>query len=464
MPNVKTSIFLVFYFFLGKNALSQEVLLMDIEISGNKRTKESTLLREVLISKGNKYSLQSLDSLIQLSKNLLWNLKLFNAVSFSTHFLDSNRQKVKVGIKVVERWYLWPWPFIESADRNVNQWIQFNLDPQRTNYGLYLFLVNLRGRNETLKFTISEGYTKSLGAEYQIPNIDKNKKWSAKAKIFQRRNEEIWYNTLGDELLFFREIGKEMIVKKSAETMIEFRPRYFYRNRLLVKYEDVQVDDTVLKSLNNHFIFNDGSNKQKTIKLSYQLEYDQRNNKFFPTSGKYFSIENQWIKFLNAAKPSIWQSKVELFYGREGKGKWGAMTNIKAKLSSAYQPYYFYKSLGYKDLLRGYENKVMDGAHFVSNQNSLYYKIVEEKVVHLKRLNIENYKFIPFKLLATANLDHGYVHNRLFRQGNQLCNTYLLGYGIGLHFLFWNDRVFKMEYSANRTANPYLYFSFLSTF
>lgn len=456
-------VILLFIFSIFK-ASAQKVQVEKIEIIGNKRTKESVILREILLSPKSTYSLQSVDSLLQISKNLLWNLKLFNDVLVSTQFIDSQGRKIKVVVELVERWYLWPWPFVESADRNINQWIQFNLDPQRTNYGMYLFLFNLRGRNETLKLTFSEGYTKSLGAEYQIPNIDKAKKWSAKAKINQKKNEEIWYNTFNDKLQFFRMIGVNMVTKNIAQLEMEFRPKYFFRHKMGVDFQSVKVHDTVVKKLNPKFIFNDQNNYQQTLSLSYEMEYDQRNNKYYPTNGKYFAMDNKWIHFLNTQNKPIWQAKLSFIQAKKWHNSWGGITKIQGKVSSPVQPYYFYKSLGYKDVLRGYENNVIDGAQYVSNQNSMYYQIVQNKTLYLNRLPFDNYKNIPFNMFATAHIDQAWVDNQLFSSGNQLSNSYLLGYGVGLHFLWWNDRIFKVEYSANRRSKPYLYFSFLSTF
>ena len=309
-------VILLFIFSIFK-ASAQKVQVDKIEIIGNKRTKESVILREILLSPKSTYSLQSVDSLLQISKNLLWNLKLFNDVLVSTQFIDSQGRKIKVVVKLVERWYLWPWPFVESADRNINQWIQFNLDPQRTNYGMYLFLFNLRGRNETLKLTFSEGYTKSLGAEYQIPNIDKAKKWSAKAKINQKKNEEIWYNTFNDKLQFFRMIGVNMITKNIAQLEMEFRPKYFFRHKMGIDFQSVKVHDTVAKELNPKFIFNDQNNYQQTLSLSYEMEYDQRNNKYYPTNGKYFAMDNKWIHFLNTQNKPIWQAKLSFIQAKK---------------------------------------------------------------------------------------------------------------------------------------------------
>ena len=56
-----------------------------------------------------------------------------------------------VSHEVKEKWYIWPIPTIEFADRNFNIWADSSFDPSRTNYGLYLFTYNLFGLNHTLK-------------------------------------------------------------------------------------------------------------------------------------------------------------------------------------------------------------------------------------------------------------------------------------------------------------------------
>ena len=117
------------------------LLVNDIIIIGNKKTKPSIILRELTFSK-NEY-VYEIDSILLKCKENLSNTSLFNFVEINYIKQDSN--SILVYINVTERWYLWPMPVFELADRNFNEWAE-KKDFSRTNYGIYVRQDNFRGR------------------------------------------------------------------------------------------------------------------------------------------------------------------------------------------------------------------------------------------------------------------------------------------------------------------------------
>jgi len=158
-------------FLLGhaSEALSQESLLFgddkllidDIVISGNEVTHESIILRELVFSIGDTIEKMKLLPALQRSKDNLLNLALFNFVNLNIKHLDNNR--IDVIIDVTERWYIWPVPILEYADRNFSTFIQ-NKDWEKINYGVWLKWSNFRGRNELFTGKVRLGYVKEYSA------------------------------------------------------------------------------------------------------------------------------------------------------------------------------------------------------------------------------------------------------------------------------------------------------------
>ena len=139
---------------------SEPLPIRSIQIEGNEKTKDFVIKRELLFEKDSFYRYnKDFERLINLSKSRITNLNLFNKVDIETTIDSINHYEVcfKIVIRVVEKWYHWPIPFIEFSDRNFNVWGNLDFDPKRTNYGLYVFNYNLWGRNHTLKTKLKTG-------------------------------------------------------------------------------------------------------------------------------------------------------------------------------------------------------------------------------------------------------------------------------------------------------------------
>ena len=83
-----------------------------INVTGNKVTKMSTIDREMLFHEGD--TICSNETIKQSRENLL-NTSLFNFVDFD--WTDDGNEKKSLTISVVERWYLWPIPYLAYSDR-----------------------------------------------------------------------------------------------------------------------------------------------------------------------------------------------------------------------------------------------------------------------------------------------------------------------------------------------------------
>ena len=72
-----------------------------------------------------------MDVVKQSRENLL-NTALFNFVDFD--WVDESVDSKALTISVVERWYLWPIPYLAYADRNLRSWWEAK-DWTRLSYG-----------------------------------------------------------------------------------------------------------------------------------------------------------------------------------------------------------------------------------------------------------------------------------------------------------------------------------------
>ena len=93
----------------------------EIAISGNKKTKESIILRELSFESGETYPLSELVKKFEIARKQLLNTALFHEVVVALKSFEGNNVDILVAVK--ERWYLFPVPYIKFVDRNLNQWI-----------------------------------------------------------------------------------------------------------------------------------------------------------------------------------------------------------------------------------------------------------------------------------------------------------------------------------------------------
>ena len=146
-----------------------------IFLEGNRITRDQIILRELRVKPGDIIYSSDLPGILDLDKKKLINTRLFNTVEIK--ILELDQKRVDLVVDMNERWYTFPAPVFELADRNFNEWWQnYGHDFRRVNYGLRLYQYNMRGRNETLRLHAQFGFQRQFELLYRFPYIDKKQK------------------------------------------------------------------------------------------------------------------------------------------------------------------------------------------------------------------------------------------------------------------------------------------------
>jgi outer membrane protein assembly factor BamA len=120
-----------------------------IKITGNKKTKDYIILREMQLKMGQQIKAAHLLKKVTTSQELIYNTNLFSIVTVTPVMF--NNDEVDILIEVLERWYLYPTPYLKLTDRNFNDWwTTHNHDLKRTTYGLKYADFNVSGRGDQL--------------------------------------------------------------------------------------------------------------------------------------------------------------------------------------------------------------------------------------------------------------------------------------------------------------------------
>ena len=166
---------------------SDSYRICKIALSGNKKTHPKIIFRELPFKVGDTLKSENITEQLKIAKENILNTSLFNFADIDT--FETRNDSIKISIKLVERWYLWPIPIFEQASRNFNSWF-YDRDFDKINYGLFLAQQNFRGRNELLRIVFRRGFREQYGFAYSIPGIGEKQKLGVEVKFlyYKQRN------------------------------------------------------------------------------------------------------------------------------------------------------------------------------------------------------------------------------------------------------------------------------------
>ena len=418
-----------------------------ILITGNKKTKEKIILREIPIKEGDKYAIADLVQKFEDARRQLMNTALFNAVVVAAKNFDGNN--VDVAVEVRERWYLFPFPYFKPVDRNLNQWlVEQKASLSRVNYGVKLLYNNATGINDKLKLYAFGGYTKQLSLAYDRLYIDKNLRWGAKFMVAAGKNREMNYNTINDKQVFIKDSGNYIRSFFSSQAEVTYRRAIKTRHSFGFGYTIEQVKDTIL-ALNPTY-FTGGRKRVAYPEVYYTMTYYDQDYIPYPTRG-YAAQVSLSKKGLNAAI-NLWQLSaraIASWHLFSPKTFFSADMFGSIKLPFK-QPYFNQRFLGYQDIfLQGYEYYVIDGVAGGFLKGTLAHQLVNLRIRIPPMKKGRDPQYIPFRIYGKVFGNTGYVRNPQPGE-NDLSNKMLYSGGIGIDILTFYDVTFKLEWAFNQ--------------
>ncbi len=444
----------------SQNGNSERFLINSVKITGNYKTKEKIILRELTFAEGDSIYEYDLISKITLSKKNLLNTPLFNFVNFEIR--KSKYKTINIIIKVEERWYFWPQAAIYYADRNFSNWLK-NKDLSRTDIGLGLIKYNFRGRNEKLSFYTILGYDEELILKYENIFFDKKRKHSAGIYLKYLQRKETGVKIKDDKLLQIKLENEYALKLYNLSFKYTFRKKYFNTHSAYFGFENRRIADTL--SVFNPEYFSSNNKKIDYFFLKYIFKQDKRNSRVFPTKGHFFKITV--AKFGFNLFPD---SKINSFYIKTEVSKYSKLSkrfNFGNYISFRYKnkndrTFFLNTAIGYSSNLRGYEYYLINGTNFCLSKNTLNFELLPKKIFYLRKLPLKRFNKIHFTIYTSIFSDIGYVQNSniIYTQNNAFANKLLYSYGAGLNFLTYYDTLLRLEYSINHKKEGGFYLHF----
>lgn len=423
-----------------------------ITITGNKKTKDFIILREIPFRTGETYSLQDLVKKFGDARRQLLNTTLFITVVVAAQNFEGNQVNISVTVK--ERWYIFPAPFLKPVDRNLNQWlVEQKAALNRVNYGIKFLYYNATGRNDKFKASIGNGYTKQFGLDYDRLYIGKDLKWGLKAGFSSSRNREVNYNTVNDKQAFIKDNDNFLSTYTNMYALLTYRRKIKARHSFGLAYANGNVSDTVVK-LNPAFLVA-GSKNIRFAEVFYTMDYFDLDYIPYPTRG--YAAQLSFSKKGFDENFNLWTFRIKGsgFWPLTSKSFVSLVINSQLKLPFK-QPYYNSRFLGYgEEFMQGYEYYVIDGVAGGFIKTTFTRELVKFSIKPPK-IRGKIFEPIPFRILAKVYGNTGYVHNP--QPGNNgLSNKMLYSGGFGIDIVTFYDLTLKLEYSFNQLGQNDLF-------
>lgn len=428
----------------------------DIMITGNNRTKDAVVLRELPFQTEQSYPLNEIVSRFYEARQQLMNTGLFRDVVVSLKSL--REQQVTVQVDVEEKWYLYPLPFVKVVDGKFSQWwSEKGKDINQLQYGIRLSQYNATGRNDNLYVYLMNGYTKQVMLEYKNLALDSALKWTAGFSFAHGKNREINYITQNNKQVAVRDPGGYMRSFTETAVDLSYRPAIKTRHTLSVGYHHEKVADTITK-LNSYF--SEAASVLSFPTITYSLFYNNADFVPYPTKGFYG--EAAVSKLGLSADVNMWQLSLKgnLTFPI-GQNDFLNLRSVGMVKLPFKQPYVRQQFLGYNDLfLQGYENFVVDGVAGGYTKISYHHPIINTSIRPPQNAVTKKFRLfhpVPLKVYAKAFGNAGYIHNPNFSPGNDLNNRMLYSGGVGLDIVAFADLILKVEWSYNQLGQNGLY-------
>ena len=427
------------------------VVIGDIRLSGNKKTKSFIVLREVPFQKGDRLLQGDLDKSLLLARQQLMNTSLF--VDVTVYVSSQNANDVTVNIDLKERWYLFPLPYFRLIDRNFNQWwVDQKRSLERVNYGIKFTQNNTSGRNDNLDIWLINGYTQQITLRYDLPFFDRKLKSGFNIGIIYATQKEVNYATGNNKQLFFKQ---EEIVKRATriDFTYSYRPDVKHRHYVRVSYNDERVSDTILKI--NPLFYPGQRSRIRFIDFGYQYKY--YNVDYIPYPAKGFLFEGNLYKRGLDNVASLWQASSRAVYAVPLSKNSFLHLEALGMIKLPFNDFFVNQRLfgyGYFQM-RGLEYNVVDGLAAGSLKTTLHKQVFS--FILRNPFPSKTHDRIPIRFFLKAYGDLGYGYTKTPQVSNTLNNKLLRTWGFGMDIISIYDFVFKIEYSFNQLGRDGLY-------
>jgi outer membrane protein assembly factor BamA len=433
-------------------ALTQNdfVVITQITIQGNDKTKPEAILREIDFSVNDTIALIKLATVLLENEKRLKSTGLFSEVNINLKNWNPDIKEVNVHILVKEGWYVYPYVIFELADRNFNVWAkEFDYSIQRLNYGIALTHINFTGGKDKFKAKLQFGFTGKYELYYEYPYFKNG--WGFASNLFYSYNKEISYKTIENRPLFYKaEDERNLLSHIRGSFAITKRKSAFTFHTARLSYYYGKVDKEIpLRFNEDYFLY--GNSILQFLRFEYEFVYNKLRYPLYPELGYFIKINFKKDGF--GRSKSYNNTSVFAEYSKHWnflkRFIYSTRIKIKGNLQRNRIPYLYTQALGYEnDVVTGYQLYVIDGTDFALMNNSLKCNIFK-KDFYFKKWVPKKLRPFSTQVFLRFNGDFSYVNEPFNKINNPLSNSFLYGFGPGLDIVFFHNMILSFDFSFN---------------
>lgn len=428
------------------------LIVKNIGVYGNKKTKKKIILREMQLHIGDTIISEKLNNELETAREFIYNTTLFEKVTVLPHLLNDNELDIIITVK--EKWYTYPVPYLELADRSFNEWVHtYNADLKRLSYGIRFWNYNFSGKRDEISLDVINGFRRNISLNYSMPYLNAGLTTGLKVGGGFSEIKEIPYTTDKENHLMYYENGGYEKKEWNVKGTFIFRKKLKKSEAFSVKLRHITISDSILLKYNPGF-FNSPSSTQTFADLEYLLNYDDADNIVYPKQGNSFSlsIKKRGLGFTKGINLFSIQPSFNKYF--KHNHEWYSSIRLTGEIKLPFsQPYYNVKALGYdENYIRGLEYFVIDGVAWGLGKFDLKKKIMHFEIPTFFKSRI--LQKVPFTIYAKTYSDIGYAYSRF---NSRLNNKFLYGGGVGLDILTLYDFNVSIEYSFNQLGQKGLF-------
>lgn len=448
----------------GDTLVKHMVQIVDVQIEGNKKTREYVIRREMSLLEGEVVALEDLENLLAVDKKRISNTRLFINVELGVDTLSSEHIRILVSLQ--ERWYFVPAPIFKLADRNFNDWwTNQQRDLSRVNYGFRFKHYNFMGRAEQLTFLAQFGYTRSFILAYSLPYIDKSRKNGLSFNTYYFENNNLPLRTINHKRIFLNDDERQLRKTFGAGMSFSRRASFYTTHYGILTFNANTLADTVVVA--NPEYTPESSTNVRYFSLGYGFSRDLRDNVSYPLKGfvlRAFASQRGLGIFQDVNIFDL-ETSFAIFKPLSKRLFVSNYTNVRLS-TPAKQAYYLQKGLGFgMDYVRGMELYVLEGQHYALNKSELKWQMFKKEFNLSKIVPWEQFSLFPLAIYPKVYFDAAYVSVEDPLPNNDLLiNKPIWGAGFGFDVVSFYDFLLQIEYSVNSLNERGLFFNMNRSF
>jgi len=397
-----------------------------ILVKGNKVTESSIILREMSLRKDSIITPEKL----RYDQERIYSLGLFTQVDL---LYDKTKVRTPLIVSVRERWYIFPVPIVGLEDR----------DWKKLYYGLGFLHDNFRGRNEKLWLGFALGYDPWVELAYKNP-------WMNRSDLFSE--VELEYSVQKNKSIIAQGAGSNFDQHLLSGSILMGK-RFGLFTSLGIRLEYLRL--SVTEPSAGRTISPSGVDN--LISATIGGSYDTRDLKEYASEGTFISASGTYGQFLenrstdNTISSRLWTGQVSgdaRHYQRFSPALTLAGRAFGVLTAGNAVPPYRHVFLGYKERIRGYFYKVLEGENLFGSSVELRLKLIQPRYIHVKEIPIPQFDTWRIAIAISLFSDIGTVW---FRSEHFLRKRFFLGYGTGVHLELPYSTVLRLEYALNQS-------------